>query len=352
MDAPQNNRRPPKLKPDEQARRLAEAHPEDTSDVFATDGNTDISELGRLALRAPATEQVDYYIALGDLCALRINEDGRLLIYYTGKALLAYQRAIAIASDTVDKSLARRALDSLVDWLVEMTRIYPTPRNIAVALWAIAPDDASGLPAPNVSKQIVNTLLAMYRGDDSDEDKTMYGAPVEDEPPTMAAELDIDALSEASATRAPDSGGVYQSLDSNQKATRGLDETRASLGVEAFLSDVATGQRDNDDSAERFRQPERISAQHEFDIGDMIENRYEVADVKLGGMGVVYLCYDHDYREPVAIKSFQEKFLTNERAVARFEKEAVTWIQLDKHPHIVQAKLVRNISTRPHIILE
>ena len=42
--------------------------------------------------------------------------------------------------------------------------------------------------------------------------------------------------------------------------------------------------------------------------GNMIENRYEVVDVKLGGMGVVYLCYDHQQREPVAIKSSPEAF--------------------------------------------
>ena len=35
-----------------------------------------------------------------------------------------------------------------------------------------------------------------------------------------------------------------------------------------------------------------------------------------------------------------------------FDQEAATWITLDKHPHIVQARLVRNIIGRPHIILE
>ncbi|MFN8527831.1 MAG: tetratricopeptide repeat protein [Anaerolineae bacterium] len=90
----------------------------------------------------------------------------------------------------------------------------------------------------------------------------------------------------------------------------------------------------------------------EFKVGDMIDGRYEVADVRRGGMGVVYLCYDHDQREPVALKSFQSKFLENERAVARFQQEAFTWIRLEKHRHIVQARLVQNISGRPHIILE
>ncbi len=71
-----------------------------------------------------------------------------------------------------------------------------------------------------------------------------------------------------------------------------------------------------------------------------------------GGMGIVYLCYDHDEREPVAIKTFQSKFLTNENAVARFTQEALTWIRLEKHRHIVQARRVQKFEGRPHIILE
>jgi tetratricopeptide (TPR) repeat protein len=90
----------------------------------------------------------------------------------------------------------------------------------------------------------------------------------------------------------------------------------------------------------------------EFNIGDRIDDRYEVADVRRGGMGVVYLCYDHDQREPIALKSFQARFLENERAVMRFQQEAFTWIRLEKHRHIVHAKLVQNIFGRPYIMLE
>ena len=79
---------------------------------------------------------------------------------------------------------------------------------------------------------------------------------------------------------------------------------------------------------------------------------YEILSViGSGGMGIVYLCYDHEQHEAVAIKCFQRKFLENERAVARFEQEAYTWIEMEKHTHIVQARLVRNIVNRPHIIL-
>jgi tRNA A-37 threonylcarbamoyl transferase component Bud32 len=100
------------------------------------------------------------------------------------------------------------------------------------------------------------------------------------------------------------------------------------------------------------RRPSRPASPDEFTVSDVILERYEVADVRRGGMGVVYLCYDREQREPVAIKTFQSKFLENERAVSRFRNEALTWIKLEKHRHVVQARLVQNIANRPHIILE
>ena len=69
-------------------------------------------------------------------------------------------------------------------------------------------------------------------------------------------------------------------------------------------------------------------------------------------MGVVYLCYDIQGHEPIAIKTFQSRFLDNERAVARFNQEATTWMLVEKHRYIVQARLVEKIAGRPHIILE
>ncbi|NJL92636.1 MAG: serine/threonine protein kinase [Anaerolineae bacterium] len=44
--------------------------------------------------------------------------------------------------------------------------------------------------------------------------------------------------------------------------------------------------------------------------------------------------------------------MNNERAVARFMQEALTWIRLEKNLYIVQALKVQNVHNRPHIILE
>jgi tetratricopeptide (TPR) repeat protein len=349
MDAPQNNRRPQELSEEAKRRLLKQTHPDDSSDPFATDPNREIQELGKLALRVE-TGKVDYYIALGDSCAkLILSKDNRLRIFYVGKALMAYKKALDSAQNDIDRTMAKRAIDTLGDWIVDAACTYPSQRNVAVALWVTAEGDED-LPAPTVSRASSSTLIQIYQRKNFDPNETMYGEIVEEEA-TNAGELNPEALSDFSRTRGLDED-IYQSVEVSAAELSPLDETRAGVSLEVPLNQVTSQQRDEDTTAERIARPKSSVVQHEFAIGDLIEGRYEVADVRLGGMGVVYLCYDHDYREAVAIKSFQRRFLENEKAVMRFEHEAYTWIKLEKHPHIVQAKLVRNIGNRPHIILE
>jgi hypothetical protein len=53
--------------------------------------------------------------------------------------------------------------------------------------------------------------------------------------------------------------------------------------------------------------------------GDKIANRYQVAKVLVGGMGVVYLCADHaEDGCPVALKTFKPKYLPDRAARDRF----------------------------------
>ena len=65
--------------------------------------------------------------------------------------------------------------------------------------------------------------------------------------------------------------------------------------------------------------------------GDKIEGQYEIYDIKRGGMGIVFLCYDIKNRIPVAIKTFQDKYLTSKETIDRFLWEAETWVRLEKH---------------------
>ncbi len=91
-------------------------------------------------------------------------------------------------------------------------------------------------------------------------------------------------------------------------------------------------------------------------VGDRIQNRYQIYQIRGGqgksGMGIVYLCYDLEFREPVAIKTFQDKFLQDHASIDRFKWEAEAWVRLEKHYNIVQAKYVQVIDGRPYIFLE
>ncbi|HXD30621.1 MAG TPA: serine/threonine-protein kinase [Pyrinomonadaceae bacterium] len=90
-----------------------------------------------------------------------------------------------------------------------------------------------------------------------------------------------------------------------------------------------------------------------WQIGDRIQNRWEVYQILKGGMGVVYIVYDHRFHEPLAAKTFQDEIFADTPAVAfRFQQEAHIWINLDSHQNIVHAGLVQNIAGKPYIFLE
>lgn len=115
------------------------------------------------------------------------------------------------------------------------------------------------------------------------------------------------------------------------------------------------------DESQREVKPEthlrpQQSTSGKWQIGDRIQNRYEIHRILGGpgksGMGVVYICYDHEYKVPVAIKTFQDRFLQDRASIDRFKLEAEVWVRLEKHRNIVQAKYVNEIEGRPYIFLE
>ena len=53
-----------------------------------------------------------------------------------------------------------------------------------------------------------------------------------------------------------------------------------------------------------------------WQIGDRIENRWEIYHILRGGMGIVYIVYDHDFRGPFAAKTFQGGALARNPAIA------------------------------------
>jgi serine/threonine protein kinase len=90
-------------------------------------------------------------------------------------------------------------------------------------------------------------------------------------------------------------------------------------------------------------------------IGDWVEDRYQVFDIHAGGMGLVFVVYDHEGlpgQRVLALKTLKPKCFASSRAVARFVGECRTWVQLDRHPNIVRAQAVHLIGGQPFVFLE
>ncbi len=357
MRPPQSRRILPTLTEAERRALLRRRHSADTLDPFASDPDPDIRLIGQLALRQP--DQVDYAFVLGDLCAQRswLNNQ-RLLILYVGKTLIAYRRAEQKASTEFDRVQAQQAADAYARWVLEAAQAYPTQRNLAVGLWVAAADSDDMLPTLHLPFELTKPLLALYAARCCEASTTSGGETQFDDATAFsddapAYDTSFDELPNPSQTNLP----AHQATLSTAGPTLASANEEASFDRTQNLMSLASMEPSADDGISKTPSGEHRPARHaasetDFQVGDRIEGRYEVYEIKLGGMGVVYLCYDHEQRMPIAIKSFQKRFMDNERAVARFEQEALTWVRLEKHLHIVRALLVQKILGRPHIMLE
>ena len=128
------------------------------------------------------------------------------------------------------------------------------------------------------------------------------------------------------------------------------------------------GSKARQSAAPTAPQPEIIPAQRnapapavsrntepDYKIGDRIDRRFEVGRILGGGMGVVYVVYDHQDRNVLALKTFQNRTTENspkQRAMEQaFEKEASAWIALERHPYIVQALWVQKFHRQLFILM-
>ncbi|HEX8201673.1 MAG TPA: serine/threonine-protein kinase [Isosphaeraceae bacterium] len=90
-------------------------------------------------------------------------------------------------------------------------------------------------------------------------------------------------------------------------------------------------------------------------VGDWIGNRFEIFDIHVGGMGIVYVVYDHQGESGhrvLALKTLRDEFLLDSRQVSRFISECHTWIKLERHPFIVQAYAIQDFDGKPYAVLE
>jgi tetratricopeptide (TPR) repeat protein len=91
----------------------------------------------------------------------------------------------------------------------------------------------------------------------------------------------------------------------------------------------------------------------DWQIGDKIEDRWEIYKVLKGGMGVVYVVYDHDWKAALAAKTFQDEVFAQNPAIAGlFNREASTWIELEVHQNVTHARLIHDINGKPFLFLE
>src|ERR1700680_747067 len=95
-----------------------------------------------------------------------------------------------------------------------------------------------------------------------------------------------------------------------------------------------------------------MQMQTRYQKGDKIADRYLVHRALAGGMGEVYLCLDLEENIPLALKTIQARFLSNRKARELFEREAGTWVALEKHPNIVRCFYLATLNNQPFLFLQ
>ncbi|MCP4428247.1 MAG: tetratricopeptide repeat protein [Chloroflexi bacterium] len=83
----------------------------------------------------------------------------------------------------------------------------------------------------------------------------------------------------------------------------------------------------------------------------LIARRYEIISSLTGGMGIVYLCRDHNTNQAVALKTFKPEYLSHHVARDLFLKEGTMWVEIGAHPHIVRAFRVERIGDGREVYL-
>lgn len=104
------------------------------------------------------------------------------------------------------------------------------------------------------------------------------------------------------------------------------------------------------------RVPEPGAKPTPYQVGERIGGHYEILRILGGegrsGMGVVYVVYDHEYSTAYALKTFQDRYLASGPVREAFRQEALAWTRLERHPYVVRASFVQELSGRHFIALE
>lgn len=99
--------------------------------------------------------------------------------------------------------------------------------------------------------------------------------------------------------------------------------------------------------------PHQDTEKINWEIGDVIEGRFEVIDViGQGGMGIVYRVNHREWKMEMAVKMPLTYLVSDEASKARFVREAQTWVDLGLHPNIVQCWYVRELGGVPRVFMD
>jgi len=159
----------------------------------------------------------------------------------------------------------------------------------------------------------------------------------------------IDALGRAALFQSNDPVAHFDlgralQLDGKTEAAR--QAYLRALDLNANLSDVKTA---------LLALPPLPPTRQDFHVGQRIKAQgmaFRVLEVRKGGFGAVYVVIDEQSQARWALKTFQAKYLWSDEDRRRFEREALTWLMLERHPFIVTAKGLMLIEGLPCLWLE
>ena len=99
-----------------------------------------------------------------------------------------------------------------------------------------------------------------------------------------------------------------------------------------------------------------VAKRTEFEFykkGDVIGGKYEVLGILgKGGFGIVYLVHDRSINAVCALKTFRDELLVDSAAKEAFKKEALLWVNLERHPFILAAQWVEEVFGRLFVAMD
>lgn len=89
-----------------------------------------------------------------------------------------------------------------------------------------------------------------------------------------------------------------------------------------------------------------------WQVGERIQERWEVYRVQPGSLGQVYIVYDHDAGVPYAVKTLPPAYADQPDLVERFVRAGEAWVRLGAHASLVQAHHVTMVEGQPLLFLD